>query len=956
MRKVLFIFATFLLLWQCKTHKTLKEETQANEVKTGVPAGKPGKDYIPVDPDVRMGKLANGMTYYIRRNPKPEKKAYMLLPMKVGSILEDDDQQGLAHFMEHMNFNGLKDFKKNELVSYLQSIGVEFGADLNAFTSFDKTVYILPLPVDDPEKLDKGLLVLQNWAHYATLDPEEIDKERGVVLEELRLGLGAEQRMREKWLPVAFKNSRYAERLPIGKKEILETFPYETLKRFHRDWYRPDLQAVIVVGDINPDEIESKIKQLFSQIPKAENPRERKYYPVPNHKETLVAVTDDPEAGFNRVQILYKDREDYKPKVTVDDYKNYLKEKLFSEMLRARLEDLKESDNPPFTFAFTGHGLQFARTKEAFTLSAITDANSRLQALEALLTEAKKVKEFGFKKDELERAKKKILADMEQAYQNRNTTESRKFAWEYAGNFLEEEPIPGVKWEYDMHKLFLPQIGLHDVNALADKFIHDDNRVIIVTGKDKPKVTEKEVWDVVRKVDTMQVQKRTSEKLAESLMDFKPTPGKIVKEEKDEKLGTVTWTLQNGAMVTWKKTDFKKDEVQTQLYKFGGKSRLSTEELKKTAFAFEAVPLAGVNGLKNREISKILSGKKVSYKPAMDEIDSYANGSTRPEDLEKYFQLQYLYFTKLNKDPKAFESWKKRMRFYLNLANQPQVKFSLALDKFINQNNPRYVPPIPDKEWLDRQDYDLAYQKFREAFDGATGYHFFIVGNFDENRLKNLVETYIGGLPQSKQPAAFVKYPDYTLKGEHDFVFKAGKDPKSMVAILMSGDAPYSSDDHLKLQILGKILTNKLIEKLREEESGVYGVGARGNMDRLPHEKWNFAIFFPCGPENAKKLTQHALDELQKLITEGPSEADLNKVKESLKQHFLENKKKNSFWVNYLSDTYYYNDDPHRIFTYLKRVESVTPQDIRKTGQKYLQKPETKIIATWYPEDKQDKK
>ncbi len=955
MKKVLFIFAALLLLTQCKSKKNLKENVQT-QTKDAVEQAtmKPDKDYIPFDPDVRMGKLDNGLTYYIRKNKKPEKRAFMLLPMKVGSILEDDDQLGLAHFMEHMNFNGLKDFPKNKLVDYLQSIGVEFGADLNAFTSFDKTVYILPLPVEDPEKLDKGLLVLQNWAYYANLTPEEIDKERGVVLEELRLGLGPDKRMMDKWLPVAFHNSRYAERLPIGKKEILENFPHEVLKRFHKDWYRPDLQAVIVVGDINPDEIEQKIKKLFSEIPKAENPRERKYYPVPNHQETLVAVADDPEAGFNRVMIMYKDHEDYQPMVTADDYKNYLKDKLFSEMMKSRLEDIKEGENPPFSFAFASHGLSWARTKETFNLTALTNPKDRLKALETLLKEAKKVKEYGFTQAELERAKKKVLADMEQAYQNRNTTESRKFAWEYAAHFLEDQPAPGIRWEYDMHKWFIPQIKLGEVNALAKKFIHDDNRVVIVTGKDVPKVTEDQVWDVIKRVDTIKVENNSSSELATSLMKEKPIPGKIVKEEKDEKLGTVTWTLQNGAKVTWKKTDFKEDEVKTGLYKFGGKSRLSDEELKKTAFAFQAVPMAGVNGMKNREVKKILSGKKAVYKPGMDEVDSYATGETRPKDLEDYFQLQYLYFTKLNKDPKAFESWKKRQAFMINLTNQPQFKFFLALSDFMNQNNPRYIPPFPTKEWIENQDYDLAYAKFKEAFDGATGYHFYIVGNFDENQLKSLVETYIGGLPESKTPDAFVKHPDYSLKGEHNFEFKAGKEPKSMVIIVMEGDAKYAPEDKLKLEMLGKILTNKLIEKLREEKSGVYGVGARGGMKKYPHEKWEFTIAFPCGPENAKELTQFALDELNKLIQNGPSEEDLNKVKESLKVHFKENLKKNEFWVEYLSDTDYYGLNPHRLFDFEKQVEAITSKDIQKTGKKYISNPQTKVIATWYPEEEKN--
>ncbi len=960
LKALLIGFSILIFATQCKSWKSKQvEKDKKAETVLDAPA-RPDKDYIPVDPAVRIGKLPNGMTYYIRQNKKPEKKVELRLAINAGSILEDKDQLGLAHFMEHMNFNGLKHFPKNELVDFLQKMGVRFGADLNAYTSFDETVYMLPIPLDNPENLDKGLLVIHDWAYFADLDSLEIEKERGVVLEEYRIGLGAEKRMYNKTLPIMLKDSRYAERLPIGKKEILENFPHEALKRFHKDWYRPDLQAIIVVGDIDPDEVEAKIKKLFADIPPAKNPKERKYYTVPNHNETLIAIAEDPEAQFNMVQVIYKDREDYKKEETVEDYKNYLVSKLFTTMLNNRLEDLKDQADPPFSMASSRYGLLWSRTKEAFTLFAITDTDKRLKALETLLKEAKRVKEYGFKKEELERAKKELLSFIEEAYNNRHTTESGRLVWQYVRHYLKGESIPSVEWEYNMYKYFLPQIGLNEVNSLSKKYIHDDNRVIVIHGKqtgNKPSLTEDMVKQVVERIDQLKLENNQEESKQLVLMKEKPAPGKILKTETDDVLKTKTYYLSNGAKVVTKKTDFKEDQVLFMGLKMGGKSLLDTETLKKTGFAFQGIPEAGVNGLKKSDLRKVLSGKKAKVNPAVGENEIMTNGKTLRKDLETALQLNYLYFTNLNKDKAAFESWKKRtVALYGNLANSPQFKFFIALSDFANQNNPRYIGIFPTKEVLEKTDYDLTYRKFRELYDGATDFTYYIVGNFDESEIENLIKTYLASIPPSGYKGEYKDWGDYSLKGEHEFIFHAGKDPKSMVYLIMGGKAKYNPQDKLKLEILGKILTNKLIEKLREEEGGVYGVGARGSMEKVPHEKFSFLINFPCGPENARKLTRMALDELNKLIQEGPTEEDLKKVTKSLLVKFDEDVKTNEFWLDYLSDNDYLKSDPHRIKNYKNLVNTVKPSDIQAVGKKYLSQPETKILAIWYPEGFEDKK
>jgi len=953
----LYIFAA-IFLWQCgslqKNQSTVKNTRQPQKPPLSAEDSIP----IPVDPEVKIGKLPNGMTYYIRRNKKPEKKVEMRLAVNVGSIVEDDDQQGLAHFMEHMNFNGLKHFPKNELVHFLQRMGVRFGPDLNAYTSFDETVYILPIPLDDPSNLDKGLLVLHDWAYFANLDSSEIEKERGVVLEEYRLGTGAEQRMWNKTYPVLLKGSRYAERLPIGKKEILETFPHEALKRFHRDWYRPDLEGVMIVGDIDPDTVEAKLRKMFADIPAPVNPRERKYYPVPNHPETLVSVADDPEAADNSVFIYYKDRKDYRKPSTLADYKNYLKGKLITTMINNRLKDISEQSDPPFSYGFANRGLTWTRTKEDFTVGATVDPHKRLDALEVLLTETKKIKEFGFGQDELERAKREMIAKIEEAYNNRSTTHSRNYVWQYVKHFLKGESIPPVEWEYQMHRKLLPEITLEDVNQTAREWIHDDNRVIVVHGKRAPDitpVTEGDVRKILAKVDALQLEQKQEESARKSLMTRKPEPGKIIKTETDEILGTRTYYLNNGAVVTVKKTDFKEDEILFGAFKHGGKSLLDDGTLQKTGWGFMGVTQTGVNGLKPKELRKILAGKKAKIEFNVQDAAQHEKGNTLKKDMETAMQLNYLYFTALNKDPEAFESWRKRTgAYYGNFMNMPMVRFQRAYFDYLYKDDPRYTGLFPTPDVLAKVDYDLTYQKFRELYDGGTGFHFYVVGNVPEEEIRSWIETYVGGLPRSQTPAVYKDHGYHLLKGHNEFVYRAGKDPKSMVIITYYDEAPFSYEDQIKLNVLAKILSNKLIDKLREEESGVYGVGAYASMEKLPHSQYMFFIMFPCGPENARRLKDMAEAELHTLITEGPTEDDMKKVTKSLLVKFDEDIKTNQFWRDYLRDTDYLGLDPHRVNAYKDFIGSLTPEDIRKIAEKYLKNPRNKLTGYLYPEEKKE--
>ena len=516
---------------------------------------------IPFNPNVKTGTLSNGLKYYIQKNAKPEKRVELRLAVNAGSILENDDQLGLAHFTEHMCFNGTKNFKKNDIVNYLQSIGVKFGADLNAYTSFDETVYILPIPSDDKKILDQGFQILEDWAHNVTFEDEEIDKERGVVIEEWRTGRGASQRMRDKYFPVLLKDSRYAQRLPIGTKEILESFKYETVKKFYKDWYRPDLMAVIVVGDIDIAEMEAKIKAHFGKIEATKNPLERKEYNIPDHKETLISIATDKEAPFTQVQLYYKHPEIEMK--TLADYRSGIIRRLYNGMLNQRLEELSQSAEPPFIYGYTYYG-GFIRSKSAYQSFASVSQDGIIKGLKALLAENQRVQEYGFNASELERYKKEILRSYEKSYNERDKTESANYVYQYINHFLKGEPTPGIEWEYDFLQKVLPSITVEEINQLPKKWISDENRVVIITAPDKEGVnipTEEEIKAVLKEAESMNITAYEDKVNEEPLIAQTPKAGKVTKETKIAALGATELTLSNGLKVILKPTDFKNDEI-----------------------------------------------------------------------------------------------------------------------------------------------------------------------------------------------------------------------------------------------------------------------------------------------------------------------------------------------------------------------------------------------------------
>jgi zinc protease len=906
---------------------------------------------IPLDPSVKMGVLENGLTYYIKKNAKPENKVDLRLVVNAGSILENDDQRGLAHFMEHMNFNGTKRFPKNKLVDYLQSIGVKFGQHLNAYTSFDETVYFLPIPSDSPEKLENGFNIIEDWAFNADLNPEEIEKERGVVLEEYRIGLGADKRMLSRYLPKMMYNSQYAERLPIGEKEILETFKYDKIVSFYKDWYRPDLISVIVVGDIDVDAMEKKVKEHFSKYKNPVNEKERKIFEVPNHSDTFVAIESDKEAAYTQVQLIYKDYGAPKKMNTIGDYKDNLVKGLFTTMTNNRLGELVNSATPPFTYGYSYHGGTYARSKEAYQSFAIVQEDKQLSALKVLATENERVKKFGFTQSELDRAKAEVMATYEKQFNDKDKTDSDSFVAQFQAEFLEDTPAPGIEWEFNTTKQLIPEVSLAEVNSYIEGLVKKDNRVVVITGPEKEglvKVTEEEVLAALN-INSDEVTPYKDSKAVSSLLRNEIKAGSILKKEKDNKIGATTLLLSNGAKVTYKKTDFKNDEIVMEAVSFGGTNTYSNEEILKTQFANAALAQAGFSGLKINDIDKFMSGKMASVTPYIGASTEGLRGSATPKDLEYLFQSVYAYFTDLNLDKEAYEGFKqKQSAFYNNMASQPSFYFQQEFYGYLMKENPRFNGLIPtEKSWA-QTDYELAYKKYKERFANAGDFEFFFVGNVDEKVIEAFASKYLASLPSTNKKEKAIDLGYRMLKGDLKKVVNKGTDPKSTVAIMYYGDADYSQKDDLTLQALGEVLTIKLIEELRENESGVYGISARGGMTKVPNGAYSFSIGFPCGPDNAEKLTASALKELQSIIDNGPDEKDIAKFKEGELADFRKDSKGNRYWLSNFTQSYINGKSPDDVLKFEEAVNAVTAKDIQDTAKKYLTK--DKVIGMLMPE------
>ena len=915
-------------------------------------AGRPlpaPEEPLPTDPQVITGVLDNGLRYLIRMNEVPRQRAELRLVVDAGSVLEDDDQQGLAHLAEHMAFNGTEHFARQELVDYLESIGMRFGPDLNAYTSFDETVYVLKVPTDSVGMVEQGFQILEDWAHGISFEGPEIDKERGVVIEEWRLGRGAEARMRDRQFPILFRDSRYALRLPIGKKAVLESFPHNALRRFYHDWYRPGLMSVIAVGQFDPAWIEGLIRRHFERLPARENPRERTLFPVPGHSEPLVALASDPEATGSRVTVIYKQR--LREEGTHGAYRQGLVEILYNAMLNERLSELTRRPEAPFLYGFSGQG-RFVRTSEVYLLTAGVPDNGIQRGLKALMTEAQRLARHGFTPTELERARRDLLRSLEAAFQERDKTDSDRYASEYVRHVLTGEAIPGVVYEFALVKRYLPGITLEDVDRLARAWITGSNRVIMVNVPEKEGVAMPAGGDllgILEAADTLVVEPYIDAVSDAPLVEAVPQPAPIIDRQTIEELEVVIWTLANGVRVILKPTDFKNDEVLFTAFSDGGTSLANDGSYVPAMTAAAVVREGGVGSFSQVELLKRLAGQIVAVSPYVNELQEGMSGQASPRDLETLLQLIYLYFTAPRRDLEAFLAYRQRLRGFLeNSSASPDAAFRDTVSVTMAQYHHRRRPW--SLELLEELDLDASLAFYRDRFADAGDFTFIFVGNFNLAAIKPLVQSYLGGLPTAGRDE---KWRDVGVRPPGGLIRKTvrkGLEPKSVTQIVYTGHHPWSRQAKYEMGAIAQVLRLKLREVLREDLGGTYGVSVRSALSRYPLERFRFSIRFGSDPVRAAELTAVVFQQIDSLAAFGTTDKYLTKVQETQRRERETSLRENHYWLNLLESHAFHGEDLRAILDYEARVEGLSPAAIQAAAKRYLGS-EAYVHITLLPEE-----
>ncbi len=892
---------------------------------------------LPEDPAVSKGVLPNGITYYVRANSEPVNRAELMLVVDAGSIDEDDDQQGLAHFNEHMSFNGTKNFPKHELINYFESIGMEFGPEINAYTSFDETVYMLKVPLDKPEYLEKGLQVLYDWACQVTDSDEEVNAERGIILEEERLGRGANDRMMKEWIPVLLSNSKYANRLPIGDVDIIEHAEPSVLRRYRHDWYRPDLQAVIVVGDFDQDEMVATIKEKFSEVPARENPREKKRYDIPKHTETLVSITTDKEAQYPVAYVYYK--HNLEVASLVNDYRDMIKENLYTGMINNRLAEKTLQADPPFLLGQSAYSHQFGPLSTYMSV-AVTQGDKIESGLKEVLLENERVKKFGFTETELERQKTAVLNNMEKAYNERNNTKSINYANEYVRNFLiSKEPFPGMEKEYQYYKEMVPGITVDEINVLAKKWVTNDNRVVIITAPDNEKTivpSEEQVLGLLDEVENTEVEPYVDAVSDVPLISDEPFGSKVSSQKQLDNVDAVEWKLENGATVVLKQTAFKDDEILFNAWSFGGSSLYPADHDVSADFATEVMGESGIADFNEITLNKMLSDKVFSVSPFINQLSEGFNGSSSVKDVETLLQMVYLYFTEPRFDDVSYQSLMQQYATVLeNRANSPEANFSDTLSATVANYNPRAMPM--NKEKLN----DASFQQIREIgkdrFKDASDFKFFFVGNIDLETFKPLVEKYIGGIPMLDRNEKWVDLKIEKPEGIiNKMVFK-GQEEKSIQYLLFHGDFDYNAQNQVQLNAMSKILESKLNEVIREEMSSVYTPGASVSTSKYPNSEYTFSVYYGTAPDRLDEVKQAVFNIIKEYAKNGPDEKEMATAKEKLLREREIQIRENSFWLNILSNTYYIkNGDFSEFGNYNQLVDNLNVELTKKAFADYF--------------------
>ncbi len=921
-RQVLCLLPLAVLLW-------------AISAQAQVPLDQP----IPVDSAVTIGKLDNGITYYVRENNEPESRLELRLAVNAGSILEDEDQRGLAHFVEHMLFNGTRRFPKQSLIAFLQRIGMQIGPDINAYTSFDETVYQLQVPTDSMEVIRSAFQVLEDWAAYATLSDEEIDNERGVVVEEWRSDRGAFGRMRDQVLPVILGESRYAERLPIGDTLVIKQSSYESVRRYYRTWYRPDLMSVVVVGDLDVAVMESLVQEYFGSIAPAMDPVPRPTFGVPHLAETRYKVASDPEyASFPSLTVSYR-----QPDITMEtvaDYRQSLVRSLASGMLSRRLSEIaQDGTRAPFLAAGTGLG-EIVRDVPQYQFQAFAHEDSLGAALRTLVLEAERVKQHSFVLGELSRQTESLMRSREQAYNERNNTPSAQLAAAYVNHFLEGGPIPGAVHAYRLAHQLLPTITLSEVSTYLREALNSQDRVVTANIPQKPSldwVTEEELANTFERYDGMAVEAYVDDALDEPLFSESLVPVAVVSESTIDELNVTAITLANGVRVVMKPTDFRADEVRFTSFSEGGTSLYSDDEFRTASFAALVVGGSGVGAFNEVALRKKLSGKRASVSPSISGLFEGFSGQASPQDLELLFQLIHLHATQPRADSSSFLSVININRtLRVNRENSPGAAFSDTLRTTLYMNHPRNRPLTVED--LDSIDMARALEIYRERFADMDDFVFIFVGAFDVDTLTALARTYLGTLPAMDREESWRDVSAPTPEGSVTKTVYKGQEPQSRVNITFNGPYSDSREARHQMESLEMLLDIMLFEELREARGGVYGAGVSAVPLRRSRERYRFSISFGCDPERAEELTRAAFDTIAEIKRNGVSEDYLSRVKEQQRQQRSISLEENGFWVSALRTAYHHDSiaGPLDILRYNELVDGLTAEDLQHAANTWL--------------------
>jgi len=906
---------------------------------------------VPVDPLITTGLLPNGIRYYVRANRKPEGRAELRLVVNAGSLMEEEDQRGLAHFVEHMAFNGTKRFPKSAVVQFMESIGMKFGAHVNAYTSFDETVCMLQVPTDKPSVTEKALQILEDWATGVAFEAVEVDKERGVVMEEWRLGLGANTRMMEKQFPILLQDSPYAVRLPIGKPEVLQNFKHERLKKFYTDWYRPDLMAVVAVGDFDKAAMEAQIKRQFGAIPAPPAAKARPNYTIPNHPGTRYAMATDKEETQTSVSVY--NIMPFRDQSTVGAYRRGMVERLYSGMLSERLFEIAQKPDAPFLGAGTSRGL-FVRSAEGTTIGAGVKEGGVEAGLDALFTETQRVVQFGFTAGELDRQKKEIMLQLDSALAEKDNSESGSLAAEFIRGYLQGEPLPGIAYEHALNQRFMPEITLAEVNALAKDWSPDANRVVTVNGPDKPGLTlptPARLASIMSGAASKPLTAYVDNTADAPLLDSLPTPGTIAKTATKPEFGITEWELSNGVKVVLKPTTFKEDEILFAAFSPGGTSLAADSDFIAAVTAPQVIGNSGLGNFTMMDLQKQLAGKAASATPYFTSVSENLRGGSNKKDVETMFQLIYMDFTQPRADRTLFGVLTSNAK--QGMANQdatPEYAFETTLQSALSQNHFRARPFTP--AIVDEMSLEKSMNFYKDRFADASDFTFVFVGSFTVDSIKPLVERYLGALPATRRTETF---KDNGPKSPRSAVItkrvEKGIEPKSQVAIVFTGPFQWAPANRVAIRSMADILQMRLRETLREELGGTYSVNVSPSYSKVPESEYTMYIQFGCAPDRTDSLVKRVYEEIEKLKTAGPTEKQLADVRETMLRDFETQSKQNGYLLSNISSRYEYKEDLKEFFAIPDLYRAMTAQTIQNAAKTYL---DTKnyVQVALFPEKK----